>query len=112
LKLQSCHTAALALIGWYLISPPSTYDSRTQSFALLPNAPISKWKVIDSYDSAGDCNSVRDEIQKAAHDPAALAQVNKETAKRGEPPLDSKFALESAHEAFCISTDDPRLKER
>ena len=87
-RMKPRHAAVLALVGWYLMMPPLTPDS------------------------ASDCNSLRDKMQKAAHDPAALAQVNKETARRGEPPLDLKFALESTHEAFCIASDDPRLKQK
>ena len=45
------HAAALALVGWYLMVPPLSN----------PSAPLSKWNLYRSYDTAREC-----EVAKAA----------------------------------------------
>jgi len=67
------HAAALALVGWYLITPPSqfepprlsngTFDRSAPFSRWLPNgvpnlnAPFKYWRNDGSYDSAKECNS-------------------------------------------------------
>ncbi|MGC2441973.1 hypothetical protein [Candidatus Binatus sp.] len=85
------HAAALALVGWYLMMPPVTPDGRVQK-----SAPLSTWEITSSYDTADDCEKVRlvssgwmanSNGQKREHTPRADAEA-------------------------CVSTDDPRLKEK
>ena len=47
--------AALALAVWYLIGPPQ--QGGPADFNI--HAPLSKWKVIDSYDDVGACERGR-----------------------------------------------------
>jgi hypothetical protein len=43
------HAAALALVGWYLMMPPSDGHSIDR------NAPLDKWEVYSGYDTAKEC---------------------------------------------------------
>jgi hypothetical protein len=78
--------AALALMGWYLITPPTTkiwwvgpeyYDNA---------ASFSQWTIEQSFDKAGVCESARTAIQ----------QQNGDAAVRMDHSL-------------CVASDDPRL---
>jgi hypothetical protein len=82
------HAAALALVGWYLMVPPST-DER---------APLFQWEVVASYDSASAC-------REALHKSKDPAQVESDY-----PSLARLFAAQGFLAAQCIATDDPRLK--
>jgi hypothetical protein len=86
------HAAALALLGWYLMTPPL----RSPGGELAPEAPLSKWRSPHAYDSARECEKAKEAYVKSA--------------KRGE--------TQGADQAFsgaillsqCISSDDPRLQ--
>jgi len=41
------HTAALALLGWYLFTPPPGAE-----------APIAEWNHVGSFDTARECEAV------------------------------------------------------
>ncbi len=84
------HTAALALVGWYLMVPP----------AIGPDLPIAKWTHTASYDTAAECEKGR--VEALAH------------FKESNPPLPPHITREEAVNSLisseCIATDDPRLK--
>jgi hypothetical protein len=86
------HAAALALVGWYLMTPPPDNV----------NAPISQWDVGASYDSADQCTRDLNAILSTA-----LARGTKRI-KAGLPVLND----DPERRAQCIATDDPRLKEK
>jgi hypothetical protein len=92
------HAAALALVGWYLMVPPPQFHSR---MPVDPDAPLSKWTVFSSYDSAAECN--RDWLEHSK-----LAKT-----KLAANPSDEKARIEfhQLMSSQCIATDDPRLKE-
>jgi hypothetical protein len=73
------HTAALALVGWYLMVPPAEHV----------NLPISRWNHIASFDTADKCETDR---------------VNLEKDNRGNPAKQKLILLSE-----CIASDDPRL---
>jgi hypothetical protein len=57
------HAAALALAGWYLISPP-VIDGKVR-----PDLPINRWKVSkQEFADARQCNRYRDNYLKAWSD--------------------------------------------
>jgi hypothetical protein len=102
------HAAALALVGWYLMVPPTPW-----------NPKISTWTIWNSYDTAAQCGIVlgrqRESASRVLADMAALAKhkpTNKFQAEVDAVTLDPKFkAMEEAElNAACISSDDPRLK--
>ncbi len=107
------HAAALALVGWYLMVPPSMSETNWLCGTSLPatashelfgtgnekecarwaeiadmNAPLSEWHEASPFETLSDC----EEGQKRLID----------AAKPGSPE----------HGAKCIATDDPRLMVR
>jgi len=85
------HVAALALVGWYLMQPPwvshNTFDA---------SAPLSRWKIATSFDSAADCENFLSSN--------GLYYRTHPNVKQAD-----WFArLWGASQ--CIATDDPRLK--
>lgn len=87
------HFAALALVGWYLIVPPVFQHTTDKSYWVAEVSELSRWKVVDSFDSADDCR-------------AAIADL----PKRAPSDMDAKTKTYVQSKALCISTDDPRLK--
>ena len=81
------HAAALALVGWYLMVPPI---SRQGEF--LDNAPLSKWTLLDSMDSASDCNAE-----------ASRSDMRSKSEIRRNVKIDH---------SKCMASDDPSLKEQ
>ena len=76
------HAAALALVGWYLMTPPALpYDPDKVD----ESAPLSRWDVQTKVDSKVQC-----EVEKARWTGTPFGRVAK----------------------LCIASDDPRLKEK
>jgi len=93
------HSAALALVGWYLMVPPPMRVSDVKfDLAVIPdlNAPLPHWFNVRSFDTAADCT--------------AELEVMK---RRG-----AQFLREHPNPAFadpvnrCVSSNDPRLATR
>jgi hypothetical protein len=85
------HAAALAIVGWYLMAPPP------QDL----HAPISKWVMKGSYDTADACFADRALIGGNAD----LRAIQRRKAGLTAPDDPDSAAL-------CIASDDPRLKEK
>jgi hypothetical protein len=91
------HATALALVGWYLMLPPGR---RGEKVAPDFSAPLSEWSIYASFDSARDCEKAKTDFQvqmqqgRATHDAVA------------------DFPKLLAASIACVSTDDPRLKEK
>jgi len=49
-EVNTRRAAALALVGWYLMVPPLSHDGGVDD-----EAPLSKWFVLDRFDSAAKC---------------------------------------------------------
>jgi hypothetical protein len=58
--MKPCYAAALALVGWYLISPLSPPYLGKDRQGVAEDAPLSHWDVTASYDSndVEDCEKV------------------------------------------------------
>jgi hypothetical protein len=82
-------TAALVLVGWYLMVPPAK-SSKTLEADF--NAPLGQWSILRSFDAADACEKAKADFQK----------------KSPEPPAGGKVTISLL--ATCIATDDPRLK--
>jgi len=80
------HAAALALVGWYLMTPPVYQRLRASP------VPLSKWVVNGRFDSAKKCDE-------------AATKHSAELVKQSP-----SAAVEYADTYQCVSTDDPRLK--
>jgi hypothetical protein len=81
------HAAALALVGWYLMVPPS------QRGGVSLDAPLRSWRSFGNYDTARDCED----------DHLELAEKSKQATPSGH------LIVELAQ---CIASDDLRLKEK
>ena len=84
------HVTALALVGWYLMAPPLVNDQSQ------PDAPISRWTIIKSFDSAMECENRASELRQSSH----VTEL---------PTGPVKLRIFSTK---CIVSDDPRLKEK
>jgi hypothetical protein len=84
------HVAALALVGWYLMLPPVRPDGSVNA-----NAPLSKWKTSNTYDTADECKTALLSLRAGWVGYANGRQLNYPSQK---------------DTAACIATDDPRLK--
>jgi hypothetical protein len=51
------HAAALALVSWYLMLPPTNFDGIDLS------APLTKWSIYQEYDSHRECVAAWSELQ-------------------------------------------------
>jgi hypothetical protein len=91
------HAAALALVGWYLMTPPP------KGREIDSTAPLSKWEAGAAFNSPDECNKARGEL---------LEKVNRKIADPNMPEDERHFYLGKSGFAQCISTDDPRLREK
>lgn len=87
------HAAALALVGWYLMVPPTFPDNNVVNFW----APISEWRLGDVtyvFDSAAECKRQETIVEKQAHTIA--------------DPKGKALACPRCW-MMCVASDDPRL---
>jgi hypothetical protein len=89
------HAATLALVGWYLMTPPPPFN---------PSAPLSKWTRFGKTDYASkeECTIVREKFQAMFKDPGNI------------PPerVTATIMVKAMAGLQCIATDDPRFKEK
>jgi hypothetical protein len=95
------HAAAFAVMGWYLISPP-TLSNTTADVA----APLSHWQIISSFDTAIGCEHRRRTEEKRINDPKVQAEL---AAKTKNWNLATAQARVTA--SVCVASDDPRFKQ-
>jgi hypothetical protein len=85
------HAAALALVGWYLMFPPTSRDYPTGNV----DAPLTQWlKRPTTYRNKDECEHVLDRDIRRTNSKNRQVWVN-------------IYKL-----AQCVSTDDPRFKEK
>lgn len=98
------HTAALTLVGWYLLVPPIVMDGEK---AQVDHAmPLSQWdRGGRVYDTESDCEETRDKLREIA-----------ESHKNWIGPSGSVAAANDRYVLLtnqrCVSADDPRLKSK
>jgi hypothetical protein len=86
------HAAALALVGWYLMTPPYAVDSAGRAIpgTINTKAQLSDWLAYNHvFDSLGECDKERRANPSFFKDDPVRYQANKT--------------------ALCVRTDDPRL---
>jgi hypothetical protein len=83
------------LVGWYLMAPP--FSGRVPS--IDDQAPVSKWKIVASFDTAKQCE---DQLM-FSHDQA------KHDLFKASTPWE-ELATRDMARSVCIASDDPRLK--
>jgi hypothetical protein len=114
------HAATLALVGWYLLLPPQRQPSliaRASAWALGThlvkefdsNAPIATWVQLDEFESRNDCESQLTHLNANANLRIQAIYAHKNITQED---LDAEAYLGRVLFARCISSDDPRLKEK
>jgi hypothetical protein len=89
------HAAALALVGWYLMAPPVTFEAKDKMIT-HPEAALDEWDHEGSYGNANDC-----------------AEALEDWHKQWDPPNQSDLEhRRMAWAAHCVATDDPRLRRK
>lgn len=110
--------------GWYLLVPPSSpYDEHSQylqGYKILDTKSLSQWTHQGAYDSASECEAVRNSQVMVAHSfyskssedyinavgsnkDAAILKHMRWTTERANASVDALMA------SRCIKSDDPRL---
>ncbi|MGA9722930.1 MAG: hypothetical protein WBQ86_10765 [Candidatus Binatus sp.] len=96
------HAAAIALVGWYLMTAPVS-DQRT---IIYQDAPLSQWEKAESFDSESHCEAKRRVIITDSQEAVALApnsEVDEDT-RQG-----AANAFNQAVVSRCVAADDPAL---
>lgn len=115
---------AYAAAGWYLLIPPiSDFDEHAnylEGYKILDNKPLSQWAQQGAYDSASECEEVKNALLMVEHklyskfnldyinaisakkEPIILEHM-KHTAERTNANVDAWTA------SRCIKSDDLRL---
>jgi hypothetical protein len=113
-----------AASGWYLLIPPrSEYNERAEylgAYKILDSKPLSQWGQQGAYDSASECEAVRNTLLMTEH--RVYVNASEEYRKAVGAGADlvvlkmQRFITESDNanvSAFmasrCIRSDDPRL---
>ncbi len=100
------HIAALALVGWYLMVPP--LDSPNGALNTSANYPLSAWihAPHEVFGTRQDCEA------ELANQRAYLESALRRLGAPGAYNQLAQAHVERMRVAQCISTDDPRLKEK
>jgi hypothetical protein len=118
--MKGYHAAALALVGWYLMSPLVDHKSG----AVIYEAPLGYWQIEGSFDTATECKRGQEDdvrlMTKLTYRKQSEAALEKyeaqEDGRMKWPPGTTRksrdLGLRSALAEECIATDDPRLKEK
>lgn len=86
MKLQHA-AAALALAGWYLLTPPLQDNGHFDT-----SAPLSEWRIQSGFGTGEDCKNT-------------VAELSSKAMKEGR-----SGDADELKASQCVSTDDPRLK--
>ena len=81
------YAAALALTGWYLITPPPQANGHFDT-----SVPMSRWRIQSGFGTGDDCKKT-------------VAELSSQALKQG-----NSADAEELKVSRCVSTDDPRLK--
>jgi hypothetical protein len=98
------HTAALALAGWYLMTPSISYIKAKHSWSCGDYGDSGEpllytWRTSASYDSAAECEKAKTTLVLRVPDDV-----------RNDRMGYARALSQAQSDAVCIATDDPRLK--
>jgi hypothetical protein len=106
------HTAALTLIGWYLMAAPVAEHGG----AIDQDAPLSQWKKVEHFDLQSDCDAQRQEEIHNSQDAAAVAPPSigddrsvDDNPRAEDVKEDTANALDRAVTSRCVADNDPKL---
>ena len=110
---------------WFLLVPArSEYDERSplsQGFRILDKKPLIEWPLQGAYDTAMECEGVRNKTLKLQRDILSRSSEAflSDTAGNSDPEflkaqralMEAQYANVSAFAASrCVGNDDPRLR--
>ena len=81
------HTAAIALTGWFMITPPPQANGHYDT-----SAPLSNWKIEGGAGTREECQQTQ-------------ALLTSRAVKQGRPG-----DIEAVKDARCVPMNDPRLQ--
>jgi hypothetical protein len=107
------HAVALALVGWYLMMPPSAPSKLWGWWYRLSSEarPLSDWLVYSGYESAKECETVRSELIDFGYGAKAYSQTPSDMiwlGDKGSVPAMPMTDYQMVN-VQCVATDDPRL---
>ena len=106
------HAAALALVDWYLITPPVCRSNDCIKPLVDPDAPLWQWiRAGKRFDSIDDCELARQGVAKKAQREEE-DELERAAEQDANPEEQAVAKFEGARSMRCVSTDDPRLKEK
>jgi hypothetical protein len=110
------HAAALALAGWYLMTPKIYSDpkgnwmmgawERRQGQPEQPD--LSSWEIRGSYKTDASCHAV---IGTLARQPTTNSEILGDPLIVRDPEGYRAIRNQAFKRALCIASDDPRLKK-
>jgi len=118
-------TPVFAADGWYLLIPQrSEYNERApflQGYKILGKKPLAQWAQQGAYDSASECEAVRDTYLNVEHDvysKSADTYLKDIRAETDPVTLKAQRSLTEMHNANvsalmasrCVKSNDPRLR--
>ena len=108
------HAAALGLVVWYLMLPP---NAAVRDISI----PLAQWSVEGTFDTASDCQEAMASLSQRAESETEMRKLADQEWKKVRPdvnlPYDMRERLikvvrERLKTMRCVSSDDPRLKEK
>jgi hypothetical protein len=117
--MRSLHTAALAILVWYLLFPPQTETSQTIIMKPDTSAPLSQWQPMSgekeeqsgAFKTKAECEDYRSKMILDAKDKLRDAPRGVENMPSETHTVKWTFAL-GALKSQCVVADDPRLKAK
>ncbi len=118
-------TPLFAADGWYLLIPPrSEYNESApflQGYKILDKKPLAQWAQQGAYDSASECEAVKDTYLGVEHDVYSKSSgAYLKDVRAGKDPviLKAQRSLTEMHNANvsafmasrCVRSNDPRLR--
>ena len=108
-----------AVTGWYLLIPPR---DNNDSLKILDSKPLSQWVQQSAYESASECEAVKNSLLKVESDYYYGASKRYGNALREKRDAAALLVMKSATETSnaninaltasrCIKSDDPRLSK-
>jgi hypothetical protein len=108
MSMNARHAAALALVGWYLMMPPSYTEGG--KVVVYSRASVRRWtRIGKTFDSVAECEQAKEGTEKNVQD---AEEHGLESAARmdANPDDQALAAYEAALQLKCVSKDDPRIK--
>jgi hypothetical protein len=102
--MRSRHVAAVALLGWYLLSPLPRVDPNggaSPQSLVDADRPLHEWTRAKSFQTAGECQAYLKDW---------IIEQRLETEKLPKPVASSAvLELNKRSNSRCVESDDPRL---